>query len=110
MYLFIIWDMMAAGTTLLLCVFCQAVAIGWFYGNSETFFILINTYENTMCNIMVSIDSFYLNQSLYNIFTVSTGLDQFLADVKKMLGFTPWWYWRICWKFISPVFLMVTLL
>ena len=36
-----------------------------------------------------------------------TGLEQFSADIKKMLGFTPWLYFLICWKFISPLFLLV---
>ncbi|XP_013402004.1 sodium-dependent noradrenaline transporter isoform X1 [Lingula anatina] len=35
------------------------------------------------------------------------GIDQFCKDVKKMLGFTPGIYWRICWKFISPIFVLV---
>ncbi|CAD5113415.1 DgyrCDS2585 [Dimorphilus gyrociliatus] len=34
------------------------------------------------------------------------GLDQFCTDVEKMLGFRPSLYWRICWKFISPAFVL----
>ncbi|XP_067931327.1 sodium-dependent dopamine transporter-like [Watersipora subatra] len=64
-FVFRLLDSFAAGTSLLLVVFFEAVAVGWFYG-----------------------------------------LDQFSRDAKLMLGFTPGIYWRICWKFISPVFLM----
>uniref|UniRef100_A0A8C0F8I6 Transporter n=1 Tax=Bubo bubo TaxID=30461 RepID=A0A8C0F8I6_BUBBB len=37
---------------------------------------------------------------------VSTGITQFCNDVKEMLGFTPGWYWRVCWVAISPIFLL----
>ncbi|ELT96928.1 hypothetical protein CAPTEDRAFT_176318 [Capitella teleta] len=33
------------------------------------------------------------------------GIDQLCADIQRMLGFRPSFYWRICWKFITPVFL-----
>ncbi|XP_078235310.1 sodium-dependent serotonin transporter [Pogona vitticeps] len=34
------------------------------------------------------------------------GVSQFCNDVKEMLGFSPGWFWRICWVAISPVFLL----
>ncbi|XP_058531948.1 sodium-dependent serotonin transporter isoform X2 [Ochotona princeps] len=34
------------------------------------------------------------------------GISQFCSDVKEMLGFSPGWFWRICWVAISPVFLL----
>ncbi|NXE52153.1 SC6A4 protein, partial [Casuarius casuarius] len=34
------------------------------------------------------------------------GITQFCSDVKEMLGFTPGWYWRVCWVAISPIFLL----
>ncbi|GAB0198030.1 sodium-dependent serotonin transporter [Grus japonensis] len=34
------------------------------------------------------------------------GITQFCNDVKEMLGFTPGWYWRVCWVAISPIFLL----
>ncbi|XP_064641024.1 sodium-dependent noradrenaline transporter-like [Lineus longissimus] len=33
------------------------------------------------------------------------GMDQFCEDAKSMLGFYPGFYWRFCWKFLSPIFL-----
>ncbi|XP_028161628.1 sodium-dependent serotonin transporter [Ostrinia furnacalis] len=35
------------------------------------------------------------------------GVDRFSADVKSMLGHSPGWFWRACWSYISPVFLLV---
>ncbi|XP_055694630.1 sodium-dependent serotonin transporter [Lutzomyia longipalpis] len=35
------------------------------------------------------------------------GVDNFSADVKQMLGHRPGIFWRICWFYISPVFLLV---
>jgi SNF family Na+-dependent transporter len=35
------------------------------------------------------------------------GLDRFTQDVEAMIGSKPGLYWRICWKFISPTFIIV---
>ncbi|CAH2220098.1 sodium-dependent serotonin transporter [Pelobates cultripes] len=34
------------------------------------------------------------------------GINQFCRNVKEMLGFTPGWFWRICWVAICPLFLL----
>ncbi|KAL6265072.1 hypothetical protein P5V15_005163 [Pogonomyrmex californicus] len=34
------------------------------------------------------------------------GTDRFCADIKDMIGFSPGIYWRVCWKFVAPLFLM----
>ncbi|XP_053305542.1 sodium-dependent noradrenaline transporter [Spea bombifrons] len=34
------------------------------------------------------------------------GVDRFSEDINKMLGFRPGLYWRLCWKFVSPAFLL----
>ncbi|VDD86789.1 unnamed protein product [Enterobius vermicularis] len=34
------------------------------------------------------------------------GINQFVIDIKEMLGFTPGWYWKICWTIVSPLFLL----
>ncbi|XP_040194503.1 sodium-dependent serotonin transporter [Rana temporaria] len=34
------------------------------------------------------------------------GINQFCRDIKEMLGFSPGWYWRICWVAICPLFLL----
>nr|XP_045592992.1 sodium-dependent noradrenaline transporter-like [Procambarus clarkii] len=38
------------------------------------------------------------------------GLRRFCADIQHMLGFVPRWYWRVCWKFVSPLFILITIL
>uniref|UniRef100_T1J4W0 Transporter n=1 Tax=Strigamia maritima TaxID=126957 RepID=T1J4W0_STRMM len=37
------------------------------------------------------------------------GLDRFSLDISEMLGFKPGFYWRICWKIISPSFLVTVI-
>ncbi|KAH8301750.1 sodium-dependent serotonin transporter [Drosophila kikkawai] len=34
------------------------------------------------------------------------GVDRFSSDVEQMLGSKPGLFWRICWTYISPVFLL----
>nr|CAD7426898.1 unnamed protein product [Timema monikensis] len=35
------------------------------------------------------------------------GVDRFSHDIEKMIGHRPGLYWRVCWSYISPVFLLV---
>ncbi|TRY56511.1 hypothetical protein DNTS_015659 [Danionella cerebrum] len=34
------------------------------------------------------------------------GVDKFSEDIERMMGFKPGIYWRLCWKFVSPTFLL----
>uniref|UniRef100_A0A8C6L4Z6 Transporter n=1 Tax=Nothobranchius furzeri TaxID=105023 RepID=A0A8C6L4Z6_NOTFU len=34
------------------------------------------------------------------------GVDRFSDDIKEMIGQRPGRYWRLCWKFVSPCFLL----
>ncbi|KYB26417.1 sodium-dependent noradrenaline transporter isoform X1 [Tribolium castaneum] len=38
------------------------------------------------------------------------GLDRFTQDVEAMIGTRPGLYWRICWKFVSPTFIIMVVL
>ncbi|XP_006000314.1 sodium-dependent noradrenaline transporter [Latimeria chalumnae] len=38
------------------------------------------------------------------------GVDRFSEDIERMMGFKPGLYWRLCWKFISPAFLLVVVI
>ncbi|XP_050519319.1 sodium-dependent serotonin transporter [Diabrotica virgifera virgifera] len=35
------------------------------------------------------------------------GTDNFARDIEKMIGHRPGIFWRICWKYISPVFILI---
>lgn len=34
------------------------------------------------------------------------GTNRFCEDIKDMIGFAPGFYWRVCWRFLAPLFLM----
>lgn len=38
------------------------------------------------------------------------GVEKFSRDVECMLGYRPGLFWRICWTYISPSFLLVRIL
>lgn len=42
------------------------------------------------------------------MFTSLPGVDRFSEDIQQMMGFKPGLYWRLCWKFVSPAFLLVS--
>ncbi|XP_043197341.1 sodium-dependent dopamine transporter-like isoform X3 [Amphibalanus amphitrite] len=33
------------------------------------------------------------------------GVDRLVNDINEMIGFRPGLYWRLCWKFIGPIFI-----
>ncbi|XP_076263934.1 serotonin transporter [Rhynchophorus ferrugineus] len=35
------------------------------------------------------------------------GTDNFARDIEKMIGHKPGLFWRLCWKYISPIFLLI---
>nr|CAI5828187.1 unnamed protein product [Callosobruchus analis] len=37
------------------------------------------------------------------------GTENFARDIEKMIGHRPGLFWRICWKYISPVFILVSI-
>ncbi|XP_050505352.1 sodium-dependent dopamine transporter-like [Diabrotica virgifera virgifera] len=82
---------------IILCSFCVAlinVTPGGIY-----MFHLFDTYSagiSLLCSAIfeaVAVSWFY-------------GLDRFSQDVEAMLGMKPGLYWRVCWKFISPSFII----
>jgi len=38
------------------------------------------------------------------------GIDRFSADIHRMLGFAPGWYWRVCWTIGAPIFLLAMIM
>jgi hypothetical protein len=44
-----------------------------------------------------------------DVFITYLGLERFSEDVQAMLGTKPGMYWRICWKFVSPSFIIVSI-
>ena len=44
------------------------------------------------------------------ICTICTPILRFCDDVEQMIGSRPSLFWRVCWKFISPFFLLIILI
>lgn len=64
-YYFQLLDRYAAGYSILIAVFFEAIAVSWIYGTNR-----------------------------------------FCEDIRDMIGFTPGIYWRVCWRFAAPIFLL----
>lgn len=64
-YYFQLLDRYAAGYSILIAVFFEAIAVSWIYGT-----------------------------------------DRFCEDIRDMIGFAPGIYWRVCWRFVAPIFLL----
>ncbi|KAM3963050.1 sodium-dependent dopamine transporter [Aphomia sociella] len=64
-YFFQLLDRYAAGYSILVAVFFEAIAVSWIYGT-----------------------------------------ERFCEDIRDMIGFRPGLYWRVCWRFAAPLFLL----
>lgn len=64
-YYFQLLDRYAAGYSILIAVFFEAIAVSWIYGTNR-----------------------------------------FCEDIRDMIGITPGIYWRVCWRFAAPIFLL----
>jgi solute carrier family 6 noradrenalin transporter-like protein 2 len=79
-------DTYAAGISLLCSALFECLAVSWFYGKRVNHFSLFGC-----SNVLLFL-----------------GLEKFCDDVENMIGHRPGLYWRICWKFISPMFIIVS--
>lgn len=34
------------------------------------------------------------------------GTERFCEDIRDMIGFRPGLYWRVCWRYVAPIFLL----
>jgi hypothetical protein len=85
---------------------------------SHVFYLFFKIQCRTFCSITKSHkENSYLIQinkgrqphtCSNNIIVYVIGVDQFCTDIHQMTGHRPGLYWRLCWKFISPTFLLVT--
>lgn len=56
---------------------------------------------------MSSLDSKNDNTRGYLLITFSTGTENFCKNIESMIGHRPNLYFRVCWKFLSPVIILV---
>ncbi|XP_003738199.2 sodium-dependent noradrenaline transporter-like [Galendromus occidentalis] len=89
-----------------------------------TVFVLCASFSMSMINVtrgggyMVTWFDTYaagislLCSALFEALAVSWvyGLDRFSGDIQQMLGITPGFFWRGCWKFVSPLFLVIVII
>lgn len=74
-------------------------------------------YTQSGLSILELVDDYGVTLVIFNlaIFEIITfsyiyGIDRIIFDIKFMLGFTPSKYWVICWKYLTPIFLVVLLI
>lgn len=44
--------------------------------------------------------------TIQSIFLLFLGTERFCEDIRDMIGFRPGVYWRFCWRFAAPAFLL----
>ncbi|XP_039265128.2 sodium-dependent noradrenaline transporter-like [Styela clava] len=81
--------------------------------NIFVYFLAFLNITNGGIYILTLLDTHSAGTSLlFCVFLESTvvawvyGVDRFSGDIEQMLGYIPNVLWRVCWKFISPAFLL----
>uniref|UniRef100_A0A4W3JNB1 Transporter n=1 Tax=Callorhinchus milii TaxID=7868 RepID=A0A4W3JNB1_CALMI len=78
-----------------------------------TLFIIVTTFLVSLFCVtnVTKIDSKENRSGLLHVMLIMSsfsGVDRFSNDIEKMIGKRPGLYWRLCWKFVSPCFLLVS--
>ncbi|RXM29467.1 Sodium-dependent noradrenaline transporter [Acipenser ruthenus] len=78
-----------------------------------TFLVALSCVTNGGIYVLTLLDSFSAGTSiLFGVLIEAIGVswfygvDRFSEDIERMMGFKPGLYWRLCWKFVSPAFLL----
>ncbi|KAK1163637.1 sodium-dependent noradrenaline transporter-like [Acipenser oxyrinchus oxyrinchus] len=78
-----------------------------------TFLVALTCVTNGGIYVLTLLDSFSAGTSiLFGVLIEAIGVswfygvDRFSEDIERMMGFKPGLYWRLCWKFVSPAFLL----
>ncbi|KAM4027068.1 sodium-dependent dopamine transporter [Anomaloglossus baeobatrachus] len=78
-----------------------------------TFFISLSCVTNGGIYVFTLLDHFAAGTSiLFGVLIEAIGIawfygvNRFSDDIKEMIGTRPGLYWRLCWKFVSPCFLL----
>ncbi|KAF0309835.1 Sodium-dependent dopamine transporter [Amphibalanus amphitrite] len=74
------------GFSLLCAVFFEAIAVSYIYGKSQIYSLSADHKKFTQKSTIL-------------------GVDRLVNDINEMIGFRPGLYWRLCWKFIGPIFI-----
>ncbi|XP_061449644.1 sodium-dependent noradrenaline transporter [Rhineura floridana] len=82
-----------------------------------TFLVALFCITNGGIYVLTLLDTFAAGTSILFAVLVEAigvswfyGVDRFSEDIQQMMGFKPGLYWRLCWKFVSPAFLLFVVL
>ncbi|KAG7474217.1 sodium-and chloride-dependent transporter XTRP3 [Solea senegalensis] len=83
----------------LVCMFCLLLGLSFTTTSGNYWFTIFNDYGANFSLLFVV---------LIEIITVSYiyGMNRFEKDIEDMIGHRPNWYWKIMWKFVSPLLLV----
>ncbi|KAH8275475.1 hypothetical protein KR026_008293 [Drosophila bipectinata] len=81
-------DFYGVSFTALILAIGELLAVAWIYGKSFKKFLL---FHAQLCLQL-------------------TGVHRFCADIKLMMGIETGWYWRLCWRFVTPGLMFAVLI
>jgi len=85
--------------TSLMCMVCFLLGLPCITQTGQYVLNLMDTYGASLSVLVIAVAEMVALMWGY-------GFDNFSLDIKAMLGFTPGWYFKVCWVVISPLLLV----
>ena len=86
--------------TSMMCLVCFLLGLPCITQSGQYVLDLMDTYGASLSVLIIAVAEMVALMWVY-------GFKNFSQDVKTMLGFTPGWYFKVCWVVISPLLLVV---
>ncbi|XP_054288933.1 sodium- and chloride-dependent transporter XTRP3-like [Macrosteles quadrilineatus] len=86
-----------------MCLICCVISMSFAHGAGNYVFIL---FDNFSGNFPLLIIAFFECIAVSYVY----GLKRFADDIELMTGTRPGWYWLLCWKYLSPLAMLLILI
>uniref|UniRef100_A0A3P8VLK2 Transporter n=1 Tax=Cynoglossus semilaevis TaxID=244447 RepID=A0A3P8VLK2_CYNSE len=86
----------------IVCLFCFLLGLGFSTPSGNYWFTMFNDYGASFSLLFIV---FFESIAIVYIY----GMKRFEKDMEDMVGHRPNWYWKIMWKVVSPLLLLVVI-
>lgn len=86
-----------------MCLICCIISMSFAHGAGNYVFILFDNFSGNFPLLIIALCECLAVSYVY-------GLKRFADDIEMMTGSRPGLYWLICWKYLSPLAMMLILI
>ncbi|XP_014260324.1 sodium- and chloride-dependent transporter XTRP3 [Cimex lectularius] len=86
-----------------MCLICCLISMSFAHGSGNYVFVLFDSFSGNFPLLMIALCECIAVSYVY-------GLKRFADDIELMTGTRPGLYWLVCWKYLSPLAMLLILL